>query len=316
MNFLQLKYVMTIVEEKSISAAARKLYISQPSLSQTLHTVEEELGVELFKRESARLTLSYAGELFVPQAQEMLLNYHNLMRTMNEISNGQRFKLRIGIPVSRSTYIMPKILAALMNKFPMVDIRTVENTAHNLEEQLSQGKIDFAFSHYYQNNKNLVYRPIVTEEWLIAMSPSHPLARIACRTADWQQRPALQLSSLEQDSFILLRQGHSARIVTDGIFQQMDFVPHIILETHNNSVAHSLAIDGLGITIIPENEVRFHTFHKKGAYFAIDKRQYCRKLCLCYHKKMFLTQQFMDIIDLICETVSRIYEESDADIFS
>lgn len=315
MNFLQLKYIVTIIEEGSISAAARKLYISQPSLSQTLHTVEEELGVELFKRESARLTLSYAGELFYPQAQKLLLNYHILQQTMSEIGNRERFKLRIGIPVSRSTYIMSKILKVLREEFPMIDIRTVENTAKNLELQLEQGKVDLVFSHYYQNNKSLVYRPIITEEWLIAMARTHPIARAACGIPDWRRREPLLLQELQKEPFVLLSQGHSARVVTDDIFRQAGFVPNIILETHNNSVAHSLAVDGLGLAIIPENEARFSSLRKYGVYFSIGQRQYTRKLCLCRHKELFMTEQLCNVMDLICAAVTQIYEESDTDIF-
>lgn len=311
MNFLQLKYIITIMEEGGISSAARKLYVSQPSLSQMLRSVEKELGVELIDRSSTKISPTYAGELFYQQSKLILMNYDNLIHTMQEISGQERSRLKLGIPVSRGTYILPRLLTALQQEFPLVQIETSEGSALILEDQLCNGEIDLAFSHYYQRNPNLIYIPIVTEEWLLALPSSHPLSASAQHIANWQKRAPIQLSLLKDTPFILLKHGHSARQITDKLFELAHFVPQVILETHSNAIAHSIAISGLGATVLPEHEVRFHLSEATGCYFSIDQRQYNRKLCLCYHKEFFLSPQLKLILPRIIQIVSEIYIESD-----
>lgn len=314
MNFLQLKYITTIMDEGGISAAARKLYISQPSLSQMLHTVEAELGVELLDRSAAKIVPTYAGELFYQQAKVILMNYNSLMHTMKEIAGQERSRLKIGIPVSRGTYILPRLLQALQEDFPLVKIETFEGQVVQLEEQLCRGEIDLVFSHYFQRKPELCYHPIATEEWLLAIPKNHPLAALAETTPDWRKRPSLQLDQLRTDPFILLRKGHTSRKITDDIFEQAGFFPQIALETHSIAVAHSIALSGLGVTVLPENEVRFHSLHVEGAYFCIDQHQFKRQLCLCYHKELHLTPRLKTIISRIIDVVSSIYRESDQEL--
>ena len=94
MNLKQALYVKTIAETGSLTAAAKQLYISQPSLSQMLRTVEAESGIALFDRSMQPLRLTYAGEKYLEAAESMLLTEERLQKQFREIRNEQAGRLR------------------------------------------------------------------------------------------------------------------------------------------------------------------------------------------------------------------------------
>ena len=111
MNWNQLQYVLTIVQEKNITKAAQKLYLSQPSLSMSLKNLEEELGVEIFERKKGVLELTYAGELFCHWAEDSLRSKQILSDQLSDISSNARHKIRLGISPHRSLILLPDVLA-------------------------------------------------------------------------------------------------------------------------------------------------------------------------------------------------------------
>ena len=102
MDFRELTYITTIADCGSVTEAAKRLYISQPSLSYILAKVEEDLGVKLFDRKTSPLTLTYAGERYVATARTILSLSGNLRRELKDIGGGGRGEIRIGIPTERA----------------------------------------------------------------------------------------------------------------------------------------------------------------------------------------------------------------------
>ena len=110
MNLKQARYIQTIAQEGSITAAARKLYISQPSLSQMLKQVEVELGTALFDRSVSPVHLTLAGEACLQAAEAILAANDRLERQLQEIRDESRGRLRLGISVQRGMQVLPLAL--------------------------------------------------------------------------------------------------------------------------------------------------------------------------------------------------------------
>ena len=122
MNLKHASYIMTILEEGSITAAAKKLLISQPSLSQTVKAVEDELGLPIFDRRAKRLTLTYAGQRYVESMREIMTAERNFLSEIAEMKNDHRATLRIGISAQRSISLLPQILPAFLARYPLVTV--------------------------------------------------------------------------------------------------------------------------------------------------------------------------------------------------
>ena len=111
MNINQIKQVLTVAEERNFTNAAKKLFISQPSLSKSIKLLEEELGIELFERNPIKPT--YAGEIFISKAKKIISEFGELEIRMSDISNLSQTYMVIGIPSHRCYCFMPKILREL-----------------------------------------------------------------------------------------------------------------------------------------------------------------------------------------------------------
>lgn len=109
LNLYKLKYVVTVAEEKSITKAAKKLYISQPSLSLSIHAIEDALGVELFVRGKNSVTLTPAGQAYVEWAKVTLESAKQLEAKLNKIKAGSKRQLDIGASYQRSAALLPGI---------------------------------------------------------------------------------------------------------------------------------------------------------------------------------------------------------------
>lgn len=101
MNIKHAQYMLTVLKEGSITAAAKKLYISQPSLSQMIKLVENTLGTPIFNRTTDPITLTYAGEKYIEAAKKILTINANLIKEIDEINHEEHGTIKLGIPVQQ-----------------------------------------------------------------------------------------------------------------------------------------------------------------------------------------------------------------------
>ena len=129
MNVRQALYIRTIAEEKGVTAAAKKLHISQPSLSQMLRQIEEEAGTPLFERGTQVFHPTYAGERYL-HAAEVILNTNEILENeLREIRGEERGRLRLGISVQRSIQLLPKVLPEFTRRIPRWSSASVRREA-------------------------------------------------------------------------------------------------------------------------------------------------------------------------------------------
>lgn len=135
MNFLNIKYFLAIVEEGSISAASRKLYISQQALSEQLKKMELETGVPLIKR-GKKFKLTEAGECLYRDGRELLRIYNNMMEDIQDATINRRRKITLGIP----TFWVPPYLPELMVRFranhPEYEIAVIKRQHSDIEHNM------------------------------------------------------------------------------------------------------------------------------------------------------------------------------------
>ena len=145
MEIRVLRYFLEVAREGSVTAAAKKLYVSQPSLSQMLKQVERELGVTLFDRSVSPFQLTYAGEKYLQAANTILSANERLENQLQEIREENSGRLRLGISVQRAMQVLPLALPWFMAQFPHVLLEITERGSAHLEELVLQGQVDQKF---------------------------------------------------------------------------------------------------------------------------------------------------------------------------
>ena len=142
MNFNKLRYVIVVAEERSITKAAKKLYISQPSLSQCIRSIEEDLGVDLFIRVKSSISLTQAGEAYIEWAKATLESAKQLQSRLEKIKAGVTRQLDIGASWQRSAALLPEPINSFYSRVPNCDIRICEDINIKLHELLKNDVID------------------------------------------------------------------------------------------------------------------------------------------------------------------------------
>lgn len=229
MNLKQALYIKTIADEGTISAAAKKLYISQPSLSQMLRLVEEELGVALFERSPFRLT--YAGERYLHAATIMLNTNEILNNELQEIRQEGSGRLRLGISRQRAAQVLPVVLPRFSKAYPHVVLELHEAGSATLEQMVREGEVDLALAATSPSLPDLEYRLIQWETIGILAGKDSPLA------AQVPPGVSIGLETVQEGPFVSLKPGHNIRIIQDLIFREHGLHPFIYLETDSMETA-------------------------------------------------------------------------------
>ena len=302
----ELLYVKTIAEEKSISKAAKKLYITQPSLSQAIQRIEETLGIELFMRTTRGLILTYAGERYYQLATKILKMYEDFEIEISDINNLKTGRISIGITTYLATYVLPIVLPEFKAICPFIDVYIFEKNSTELESSLLLGEVDFAIMHEPTkiNCAQINYEPLLKDPFLLTINPNHPLVNEGKHLPGYNY-PLIDLRLFKNEPFIMLNKEQRIRHVVDKIFKKANLEPKITLTLKNFETAKRLASEGLGATFIPLQYSKISSSDFKPAYFYIDEfYEASWTMCIATNKNGFLSRADKLFIKLLKEKIS------------
>ena len=292
MNTTQLKYIVKVAEEKSFSKAAQKLYISQPSLSQSVQLLENEFGTKFFTRRPLKLT--YAGEVFISWAKEVLSSGEQVHQKISDIVSQKSSKLVIGISTYRSTCILPEVIAKFKNELPNCKIIIEEHPSDILQQYMDDGKIDLLID-VPSEDKDLYTSISLANERLLIAIPS-------CWEIEYEQTesyPLIDLLKLQDKQFILLSERQRVGKIARKLCAQCQFEPDVSLECHNIETACAMVSEGLGVAFIPELFVKNNTYNSNVKFYAIKNFLPEREIAAVYNKNRYLPIAAEKFIELL-----------------
>ena len=296
MNIKHAQYMLTVMQEGSITAAAKKLYISQPSLSQMIKLVETNLGTAIFNRSTDPITLTYAGEKYIEAAKQILTINNNLQKEIDEINHEDHGCLKFGIPVQRAMQVLPYVLPRFMKKYPFVDIDLQEHGSSITESMLLEGSIDLACLTTHPKHEELNYVLIEDEDLVLLTSRNTDLAkRIPSGTP-------IEISEAKNEKFISIRPGHNMNTLQKQLFATYDMQPDILLQTTNIEVGKRTAIACDAVMICPINYIEMSPeLYPYCAVYPIKGIENQRSFYLCHRKDLYLTKYMRDFIHILTE---------------
>ena len=242
MDLKQFEYVLTVMEEKNFSRAAKRLFISQPSLSQYISRLENQLGFEIFDRSTVPLTLTYEGELYVETALKVTEMFDNLNRRVRESSQLRAGRLNLGLTPSKAANTLPAVLPVFKKRYPGIELNITEATSFQLENMIMEGKIDLCIMNLPIQNKNIAYEPIMTENLLLAAP--HDFESPFEQPAPIGGYPVIELKHLRDENFILMHPEQRIRQITDSSFLSAGIRPKVVMETGSIDTAIRLSASG------------------------------------------------------------------------
>lgn len=294
MNIKHAQYMLTVLKEGSITAAAKKLYISQPSLSQMIKLVENTLGTPIFNRSTDPITLTYAGEKYIEAAKKILTINDNLIKEIEEINHEEHGTIKLGIPVQRAMQVMPYVLPRFYAKYPHVKVDVRESGSANTEAAVLDGNVDLACLTTYPKHEELNYILIEEEELVLLTSRNSQLAkRIPSGTP-------ISITEAKNEKFISSKVGHSVRDTQDRLFVTYDIQPEILMETSSIEVGKRTAIACDAVMICPINYIEMTPeLHPGCCVYPIQGIEQRRSFYVCHRKELYLTKYMRDFIEIL-----------------
>ncbi|MNW54026.1 Hydrogen peroxide-inducible protein activator [compost metagenome] len=297
MELRQLQYTLQIAEERNFSRAADKLHIAQPSLSQQLSKLEQELGVKLFQRNTSTVELTYAGASFIEHAQKIMDAVGQLRQEMDDISQLRAGRVVVGSMPITGSHLLPYVLPAFKAAYPEIQINLLEDTSLNLEKLTAGGGTDLSLLSLPLQEPSLTYEPIGEEVIDLAVPPGHPLAKLQ------HSRNGVSLGMLKEEPFIVLKKGQGFRKMTIDLCRSAGFEPNVVFESNNIETVQSLVAAGMGITFVPRFIARAKRSELIPVYVPLADPAPSRTLVIAYRKGRYLSkaaeafiQTFKDVL--------------------
>lgn len=298
MEFRQLQYAIQIAAERNFSRAADKLHIAQPSLSQQLSKLEKELGVLLFKRSTNSVELTYAGSVFVEKAQQIIDMADQLRREMEDIADMRKGRLVVGSLPMTGAHVLPYVLPVFREAYPDIEIVLIEESTRNLEHLTASGGTDVSLLTLPLEEQSLAYQPLIDEEIVLAVPPDSPLAR-------GDRRKPIQLSTLSDQPFVLLKKGQGFRTISHDLCRRAGFEPRVVFESGNINTVQSLVAAGMGIAFVPAMMRQDDWQGRAPIYLKLEDRP-TRTLVIAYRKGRYLSNAAEAFIATFHKTLGRL----------
>ncbi len=290
MAFRQYKYVLKVAEERSFSHAAKKLFISQPSLSQFIQKVEEQVGAPLFDRAVSPLKLTYIGELYVKNAKAIMDCQLQFEQQVDDVLNVRQGRVTIGSSPFRSAYLLAKILPLFQQQYPHIDVRLKEDNTKNLEALVLSGETDLSLSLLPIDEDKFDYQWLFDEKMLLALPPEHAICkRLTLKAGDHSYTATISLAELSDTPFIRMNKNHKLHQMLMDYCVAAGFTPNIVFETENMTTAQALVGAGVGATLLPETLIRASHFETEPCYCKLDINP-IRKVVIVYGKGRYLSR--------------------------
>jgi DNA-binding transcriptional LysR family regulator len=204
MELRHLRYFVAVAEEQNVTRAAARLHVSQPPLTRQIHDLEDELGVELFRRTGKAIRLTEAGRRFLDEARASLLRVEEAVRCVRALAAGTVGEVQVGHAPSPAVAILPEVIRLLQKKVPGVRVTLHDQTGPEMLAGLRDGRLQAAFmlEPSKQAGRGVTFEKLRTYPIAVAVPPDHPFSRRrAVSVQDILAEPIVGLSLKEYPDY-------------------------------------------------------------------------------------------------------------------
>ncbi len=281
MNLQQIEYVLAIAEERSFSKAAKKLFITQPSLSQVIAKLELQLGTQLFDRTTNPVQITQAGRIFIKHAREIIIADEMIRSEIAELSELKRGVLNIGTNTFMASCLLAPSMTEFVSKYNNIKINIFEENSENLEKLLMDGTIDLAVSTGRFDSNIFMCEHLVYDKLYLAVSEKNPINRklTAHRIfADDIKNNSQRMSDIQpvdvtvfrNQKFMFIKNDDTIERINEKFISTFGFAPDTSVYSSHIETLFSFVLSDIGIAFIPEIFIKFANVQYHPVYYSID----------------------------------------------
>jgi DNA-binding transcriptional LysR family regulator len=251
MELRHLRYFVAVAEEKHMTRAAERLGIQQPPLSMQIRSLEQELDVQLFRRQPRGMELTDAGAAFLDRARAILDQVDRAVATTRRTARGEEGRVAVGFTSSAPFHpFVPRVLRAFRDVAPLVSLVLEESGSSELVQGLHNEDIDAAFIRSpVADVVGLTVRTILEEKMLVALPTGHMFAR----RSSFSRAMLLPLKELAKETFVLYKRpgGPGLYDTIIAACRSAGFSPRVGQEAPRIISTLNLVAAGIGVSIVP-----------------------------------------------------------------
>jgi LysR family transcriptional regulator, transcriptional activator of the cysJI operon len=277
LNIESLKMFCLVVEEGSISQAARLSFVSQPAVTRQIHQLEDSYGTLLFDRTEGKLRVTEAGKILYPFAKAIVGDFSRSKEVIKQAIGEKNFSLNVGATFTIGEYLLPSLLGKFKKKRPEIRVAlTIKNTPGVLED-LANDVIDMALVEGIVESSDFIVEEYADDELILVCASEHIWGK------------SIQIEELLNERLILRESGSGTRLIVENMLRENGILDKIdsYMELGSTQAIKSAVEAGLGISILPrltvERELQLNLLRK----IEIDGFTIVRKLWLVKKRQRF-----------------------------
>lgn len=286
MEIKQLEYFKTVCKELHFTNAAKRLNISQPSLSQQIRILESEIGKPLFNRIGKKISVTEAGQILLEHSNNILAELKEIEQAIDDMNNLTRGRVSIGALLTIVSYLIPNVVLRYNYLFPDITMNVTGLNSRNIRRKLLQGELDLGISMLEEDDKELESIPLFTESFSLAVPIDHVLAK----------EDIVPLTVLEKTKNILLPDYYYTRKLLNKHCESLGFELKAFVEVETMEALITMVEYGAGVTILADPYLRFKQSDKIKIISLISPAP-IRKIGVSYVKDKYMNRAAQAFIE-------------------
>lgn len=278
MDINQLEVLVTVARERSFSRAAEILDRTQPAVSQAVRRLEAEIGETLFDRSSKDGTLTFAGEVLVGYARQMLNLRHTASNAIKELRGLHKGKVTISANEHTVFCLLP-VIQAFRERHPNIKIEVQRGVASRIPKEITAREVELGVISFKPTDDSLRSVSVLTDELTLIVAPTHPFAA----------RKSVSVKELGDEIFIAHNAVSPYRQKVIETFEKYNTTLNIAVELPSLEAIKRLVETGIGVALIPKLTARVEIANGRLIGLSVSEMKFERKLNIIYRKNSVLS---------------------------
>lgn len=289
-NLLQLEALVRLVEERSFSRAAKRMFLTQPSLTKHIRNLEEALGAKVVNRASRAFTLTPEGRVVFDYAKRILKLREEIADRVMRLRDSEYGEISIAASTIPATYILPPAIAGFRGKFPAIRAAVRAADSSDVIERVLSNEAEIGFIGKRPPAGKLVSEALWKDRLVLAVPATHA----------WARRRSIRLGEIGKEPFVIREKGSGTREAVENCLRDADSpgLPHlnVVAELGSSEAVKEAVLAGVGISVLSVHAIRREL--KSGALAALSVEGcpigrsfhliYRRQFDLMAHHKRFI----------------------------
>ena len=287
MTIRHLKVFTAVVDAGSMSAAAKALHVSQPTVSQAVTELEKYYGVKLFERLSQKLYLTKEGELMLSFSRHIIDSFEQMEEAMNQAQ--EKTSLRIGCSVTVGTCLINDILERAEKKMPQIHFSVVVANSSDIEQAILCNEVDIGIVEGIIESSELLTMPVCEDELVVVCAAAHPLAK----------EKSVTLDMLAGQEYISRESGSVGRNQLEKIFEEHGLKLRRTFCSTNTEAIKNAVIRGRGIAVLSRRMIEKERAAGEIVILPIEGSHVTRNINFVIHKNKYLSKSIRMMQEIV-----------------